>query len=190
MGNPLQDHRTPSELAASGQVSELSDKISDFERLTAIIEADLAALNPDKLPSDWRDAVVSGQLAFGFTDARGALRSEGRWPATEGRVEVTITMVCQRCLEPFRLPLATDFRLLFAGDQAETVSGDRYEVWELAEESLRPLDLVEEVLIMAMPLAARHIDNAGCKEPTEIDEESDDIIRPFADLKSQMQEKS
>jgi uncharacterized metal-binding protein YceD (DUF177 family) len=190
MGNPLRDRRTPLKLAASGQVIELSDKIGDFERLTAIIEADLAALNPDKLPSDWRDAVVSGQLVFGFTDAQEALRPEGRWPATEGHVEVTINMVCQRCLEPFRLPLVADFRLLFAGDQADTISGDRYEVWELAEELLRPLDLVEEVLIMAMPLAARHVDDAACKEPIEIDEGSDDITRPFADLKSQMQEKS
>ena len=190
MGNPLRDRRTPSKLAASGQVIELSDKIGDFERLTAIIEADLAALNPDKLPSDWRDSVVSGQLAFGFTDALGGLQPEGRWPAAEGHVEVMINMVCQRCLEPFELPLVTDLRLLFAGDQAAAVTGDRYELWELAEESLRPLDLVEETLIMAMPLAARHVGDAACQEPTAIDAGSDDIIRPFADLKSQMQEES
>ncbi len=143
MGNPLRDRRTPSKLAASGQVIELSDKIGDFERLTAIIEADLAALNPDKLPSDWRDSVVSGQLAFGFTDALGGLQPEGRWPAAEGHVEVMINMVCQRCLEPFELPLA-----------------------------------------------ARHVGDAACQEPTEIEAGSDDIIRPFADLKSQMQEES
>ncbi len=190
MGNPLRDRRTPSELAASGQVIELSHKIGDFEQLAAIIEADLAALNPDNLPSDWRVAVVSGQLVFGFTDAQGGLQAGGKWPAVEGRIEVTIDLVCQRCLEPMQLPLVADLRLLFAGDQADAVTGDSYEIWELAEESLRPLDLVEESLIMAMPLAATHVSDAACKEPAAIEEESGETIRPFADLKSQMQEKS
>ncbi len=190
MGNPLRDRCTPSELAASGQVIELSEKIANFERLAAIVEADLDALSPDKLMPDWRKAVVTGQLVFGFADAQSGSSPEGRLPAATGRAMVTIDMVCQRCLEPFRLPLVADLRILFAADQADAVNDDGYEIWELAEESLRPLDLVEESLIMAMPLAAAHVSDAACKEPAAIEEESGETIRPFADLKSQMQEKS
>ena len=190
MGNPLRDRRTPSELAASGQVIEMSETISNFKQLVAIVEADLDALSPDKLPPDWRNTVVTGKVVFGFADAQSGLRPEGMLPSAAGRVMVTIDMVCQRCLEPMQLPLVTDLRILFATGQADAVNDDGYEIWELAEESLRPLDLIEEALIMAMPLAATHVNDAACKESAAIEEESGDTIRPFADLKSQMREES
>ena len=60
MGNPLRDRRTVVELASVGQVIEIADKISSFENLAGIVEADLAALDPDKMPPDWRESVVRG----------------------------------------------------------------------------------------------------------------------------------
>ena len=56
MGNPLRDRRPLAELAEKGQVIEITAKISDFERLAGIVEADLATLDPDKLPQGWRDS--------------------------------------------------------------------------------------------------------------------------------------
>ena len=187
MGNPLRDRRTPSELAARGQLIEFSEKIGDFEQLAAIVESDLEALDPDKLPSDWRNATVYGQLAFGFAAAHGGLHPTGLWPAVEGRVAVTVDAVCQRCLEPFQLPLVTELRLVFGGDQAAAVEDAGYEVWEVEQDQFRPMDLVTEALVMAMPLAATHIDDAVCHEPEAIEEDSGDRIRPFAALKSQME---
>ena len=66
MGNPLQDQCTAIELASSGQVIEISTKISYFDSLSSIIEADLAALSPDKMPAGWRDRDIHGELQFGF----------------------------------------------------------------------------------------------------------------------------
>ena len=182
MGNPLRDRRTPQELAASGQVIEISEKIGSFERLAEIVGGDLKTLDPDKLPPDWRDAVVEGQLSFGFADAQQGL------PALKGMVAVTIDAVCQRCLEPMQLPLGAELRLLFTDAEIDAGYSEEFEVWEMEEERLRPLDLVEEVLIMSMPISALHVDDAVCVEPDTDEEASEQgTTRPFADLKSQME---
>ena len=179
MGNPLRDRRTPSEFAECGQVIEFSEKIGEFERLGEIVKGDLEALEPDKIRPDWRDSVIAGRLSFGFPASADGL------PALQGRVSGSIYAVCQRCLEAFELPLAIDIRLLFAADDSAAAI-DGYEDWELEEDTLRPLDVVEEALIMALPLAAKHVDNEACKGP-EPKQESGDRIRPFADLRSQME---
>jgi hypothetical protein len=70
MGNPLRDRRPLAELAGQGQVIEIMEKIRNFERLAGIVDADLAVLDPDKLPQGWRDSAVTGRLAFGFVDAQ------------------------------------------------------------------------------------------------------------------------
>jgi uncharacterized protein len=178
MGNPLRDRRTPQEFAASRQSIDFDDKIGDFERLAGIVEADLAALDADKIPPGWRDRAVAGSLSFGFADAQQGL------PVLEGRVSATVDAVCQRCLEPMELALSADLKLLFADRDMED-SG--FEVWELDEETLRPLDIVDEVLAMAVPLAVLHEDDETCEGTDDVVEKSRDTIRPFAALKAQME---
>jgi uncharacterized metal-binding protein YceD (DUF177 family) len=184
MGNPLRDRRTAAELASVGQVIEFTDKVSSFEGLAAIVEADLAALDPARMPSDWRESAVSGQLQFGFVDVA------GRFPMVSGNATTHVVAVCQRCLEPFRLKLSVELTLLLV-DAEQIVDGyEEFEVWELDEPALRPQDIVEELLIMAMPFSAMHDRMAECKAflPAEAsdDEGVQDLKRPFAALRSQM----
>ena len=186
MGNPLRDRRTPQEFAASHQSIDFDDKIGDFERLAGIVEADLSALDADKIPPGWRDRAVAGSLSFGFADAQQGL------PVLEGRVSATVDAVCQRCLEPMELALSAELRLLFAHsetDDSETEPSDEsgFEVWELDEETLRPLDIVDEALAMAVPLAVLHEDDETCTAPDDVVVKSRDTIRPFAALKAQME---
>ena len=141
---------------------------------------DLAALDPDTLPADWREAPVAGRLAFGFADA------QNRVPVLDGRVAVTIDAVCQRCLAPFRWSLDVSLRLMFGDAPAGAAESEEYELWELPEATLRPLDVVDEALVMAMPLAPMHADDATCAARKEAVEESTGKIRPFAALKAQM----
>ena len=180
MGNPLRDRRTPSELAESGQVIEFKQKLNDFERLAAVVEADLARLDPDTLPADWRDAPVSGRLAFGFVDA------QNRLPVLDGRAAVTFDAVCQRCLQPLRWSLDVPVRLLFGTAAPGSAESADYELWELPEATFTPLDVVDELLVMAMPLAAMHAGDADCIAPPDRVAESTGKIRPFAALKAQM----
>jgi uncharacterized metal-binding protein YceD (DUF177 family) len=75
---------------------------------------------------------------------------------------------------------------------------DDYEVWELDEQTLRPQDIVEELLIMAMPFSAKHDNMADCKvflsadpsagssdDPSH-DDGTEKLVKPFAALRSQM----
>lgn len=180
MGNPLRDRRTASEWATVGQVIEIAEKIEVFEQLASIIEADLAALEADRMPPNWRDSIVAGRLEFAFADA------QARVPAVECELSVTVDAVCQRCLEVFRLALETEARLLLL-ELDETADGyDDYEVWELEETTLRPQDIVEELLIMAMPFAAMHVDSAACKALSADADDAEEMTRPFAALRAQM----
>jgi len=180
MGNPLRDRRTAAEWAAAGQVIEINEKLGDFERLAAIIDADLAVLEAVNMPADWREERVSGELQFSFIDARGSL------PALACTVAVTVDAVCQRCLEAFRMPLAIEDNLLLL-EAEQTVEGyDEYEVWELEEATLCPADIVEELLVMALPFAAMHTEAAECRVLSPRSAATRDVRTPFAALREQM----
>ena len=181
MGKPLRECRSAAEWAVGAQVIEITEKISDFEQLSAIIEADLAALDADKMPAGWRDSDVAGTLEFGFADAQQLL------PIVKCRVAVTVDAVCQRCLEAFRLPLEAEANLLLLELEQEVNGYDEYEVWELEEKLLRPKDIVEEMLIMAMPFSAMHVESVACKALSPKTEESaEEMTTPFAALREQM----
>ena len=181
MGNPLRERRSAADWAAGSQVIEIADKIGDFEQLSAIVEADLAALDTDRMPADWRDAVVEGRLEFGFADAQQLL------PTAKCEARVTVDAVCQRCLEPFRLPLEVEADLLLLELEQAADGFDEFEIWELEDKLLRPVDLVEEMLVMALPFAAMHTQSASCKAlSSTVDEVGEEMTTPFAALRKQM----
>ena len=180
MGNPLRVRRPVSELAAKGQVFEIAEKIGSFRQLAGIVEADLATLDPDKIPQDWRDSPVTGRLEFGFADAQMQVAR------LEGEVAVTIDAVCQRCLEPFRYTLSAGFRLLptTAGQGVSTATD--FELWELDDETICPAEIIEEVLIMAMPLSAMQDDAEVCGGYEPADGQVEQTTKPFAELRAQL----
>jgi uncharacterized metal-binding protein YceD (DUF177 family) len=184
MGNPLRDRRTPLEWAESGQNIDFSDKITAFERLAGIVRGDLEILDPDKLPLDWRDRIVAGRLSFGFSGAQGGV------VALKGEVATTIDAVCQRCLRAIRVPLRAEMKFLFAADESALVVDDGYEVWELEEEKLRPLDLVEEALIMSIPLAVMHDNDERCQSSAAPVADPGEKTRPFASLRARLEDEN
>jgi uncharacterized protein len=187
MPNPLLDRSSPAELADLGQVVEKQVKLQSFSGLTEVLAADLSPLGPEEVPQEWRQTPVAIRLKFGWVD-RGR-----RFPALEGRVVARVPAVCQRCLGPIQLELDEELKLLLAGadeaGSAEGASGD-YDVWEIDEATIRPLDILEEALIMAMPLSALHGPGEGCDAPDDaVPAVSDVTIRPFAGLRSTMSDR-
>lgn len=184
MGNPLQDRRTAAELASVGQLIDFNQEIGSFEGLAAIVEADLAALDADKIPSDWRESTISGELKFGYGEGA------GRIPMVSGHASTRVDAVCQRCLEPFKLKLEVEPDLLLLDEEQADEGYEDFEVWELEEATVRPQDIIEELMIMALPFAAMHDNMSECKalssyvEPQ--DETTEDLQTPFAALRSQM----
>lgn len=182
MANPLQDCRAAVDWAASGQVIEIAEKIAEFKRLSSIIEADLAALDADRVPTGWRDTAVRGRLEFGFADERQEV------PEVRCRLTANVDAVCQRCLQAFKLRLATEMNMLLLVFGQNVEGYEDYEVWELEDRTLRPIDVVEELLVMALPLSAMHADAASCKALPQVQRHEQETTRPFAALRKQMNE--
>ncbi len=180
MANPLRDRRTAADWATVGQVIEIAEKLSSFEQLASIVEADLAALGSDMIPAHWRDSEIVGTLEFGFAD------DQRRLPMVRCAATMTTDAVCQRCLEAFRLPLEVEASLLLLELEQTAEGYDELEVWELEEQELRPQDIVEELLIMALPFSAKHVDSASCKALYSEPREREEKTKPFAALRAQM----
>jgi len=179
MGNPLKDRTPPAELAKSGQVIDLKENLSSFVRLVGIVEDDFRAYADGRAPANWRQLPVTIRLRFEWADV------QREYPAVEGSVSATIPAVCQRCLQPFELSLKAPLRLLFADGNEITGADGQYDVWELDEPVVCPLELVEEALIMAMPLAASHGIETMCGAVEgSTSAGNKEFVRPFADLKS------
>lgn len=184
MGYALRDRGLPQELADRKQAFETKEELAGFERLSGILQADMESAVVGQGPRQWRRWPVETRLRFGWADAR------RQYPALGGRVEARIPAICQRCLEPFELPIELTLRLRLVASGATTEEQDGYEDWELHEQTVRPLDIVEEALIMALPMAPLHDDaNAKCRGAwQQAEARASGTLRPFADLRARMKD--
>ena len=92
---------------------------------------------------------VSATLRFGQ-------RGDG-WLAVELVYQASVQLVCQRCLEAYRHPLDDSANVVMADEAsmpATTPAG--FEPFELTEGRLQPAQLIEDELIVAIPLVPRH----------------------------------
>ncbi len=114
--------------------------------------------------------------------ARGKVQfaREGRIAVAEVSVAAEVTLLCQRCLAPLSWPLASTGRAALVASAAEAD-----QVPETLESVLAPeyrisiRDLVEEELLLALPLVPRH-ENAECAGARPATAE--DTHRPFGQL--------
>ena len=77
--------------------------------------------------------------------------------------------------------------LLLDSADAQSID-DALDVWGLTDGKVRPLDVIEEMLVMALPMAAMHESAAECGMQPVPDEtgRQADTVRPFADLRAQI----
>jgi len=102
------------------------------------------------------------------------------------RAEVAVTLQCQRCLQAVMQPLVVDRRLRFVRSEAEAERLD-----EASDDDVLVLlprldlhDVVEDELILALPLVPRHEDACPEPLPMPIDDLPDEepAPNPFAAL--------
>lgn len=184
MVNPLLERAPPEAFAERGQIIEKNEKLELFPRLSEVVGGDLQRLAGESMPAGWRQSPVAIRLAFGWADTEHGL------PVLDGYAAAGVPAICQRCLEPFELTLETRLRLLFTGPGRSVDASLDYEVWELDDSLLRPLDVVDEALVMAMPLAGMHASEEDCgplAAKAAIEKQAQ--ARPFADLRAQMRDR-
>jgi uncharacterized protein len=102
--------------------------------------------------------------------------------------DATVPLVCQRCLQTVEVPLSVDRSFRFVADEATAAAED-----DEAEEDLLALsrsfdlvELVEDELLMELPLSPRH---EVCPEPVKMSAEDEGFeaagaekVHPFAVL--------
>jgi uncharacterized protein len=78
-------------------------------------------------------------------------------PSLTVRIDGTVLLVCQRCLQPFGARVTQQTDLLLARDEAELTRLDAEETEVvLANTALDPRSLVEDELLLSLPLSPRH----------------------------------
>lgn len=99
-----------------------------------------------------RDALLDGEGEVEF--ALGFGRDALQVPYAELRIEAALPLLCQRTLQRFMHPVRIEQRLGLIRDEAdEAALPPGYEALLLAEDGqLRPAELVEDELILAVPL--------------------------------------
>lgn len=180
MANPLLDRVLPAELADSAQIIEYKGIVGDFERLSEISAAELTKATGAQQTREWRDLPVETRLQFGWLD------TSCEFAAATGQIRAVLPLVCQRCLEAFELVVETPVKILFgeAGDVADNAG---FDAWEVDEAAIVLQDVVEESIVMALPLAPLHDSDTACGVLAEqIPETGPEKTLPFADLKSWM----
>jgi uncharacterized protein len=92
---------------------------------------------------------VSATLRFGQ-------RGHG-WLAVEVEYRTAVQLVCQRCLEPFRHELEGRTNVVVADEASMPATMPAgFEPFELTGGRLQPAQLIEDELIVAIPLVPKH----------------------------------
>ena len=146
------------------------------DRLTRLVAATLA-------PGDGTDRPAVGWQARG---ERRVLPGAGKQPSLMVGADTEVTLECQRCLQPMRVPLHAERRIFFVeGEEAAAALDAESDDDVLAlTPALDLADLVEDELLLALPLVPRH---EQCPEPlprafVEHDPATDPADNPFAVL--------
>ena len=82
----------------------------------------------------------------------------------EGHLQAQVQVYCQRCLEPLAIELCDDIRLALLKDEAGSKDlDDSLDPWICEDHKLDLVCLVEEQLILCMPIANYHA-SRDCSE--------------------------
>jgi uncharacterized protein len=153
-------------LARSGAVIEREFPIAAFARLR------------DRLAETGGTAAV-----------RAEFRRHGEVPTAELAVKARVVLECQRCLGPMPQELESVARLAFAPEDAPGVPPD-YEAIGGSPHRVDLASLVEDELLLSLPLLAVHGPGEACGTPgtprETRDEKAREMRRPFAGLKDLM----
>ena len=125
-----------------------------------------------------RETTLGGELDIGkltrlesllHSDAgsvRATLRFRQRgdgWLGVTLDYQAAVELICQRCLEPFRHELAESVNVVVAdADSLPATVPDGFEPFELEGGRLQPAQLIEDEVIVAIPLVPKHARVEDC----------------------------
>ena len=124
------------------------------------------------------DSRVVVELQFGV--------DEQKIPFVKGKMQTTLQLQCQRCMDPYQYEIITGFALgiVTSDDEAGNLPS-HYEPVLTKEGQLALRELVEEELILNLPIIPKH-DPKDCKLtiPVGLEQETEKMANPFHVLES------
>lgn len=110
---------------------------------------------------------LAGEAKGLHPDLRVDWMADGEVRATHGiggqiwlrlKVSATLPMICQRCLQPVDVPLEVEREFRFVADEAtaEALDGDSEEDLLALSREFDLRELIEDELLMALPVVPRH----------------------------------
>ena len=140
--------------------------------LPRLASAGMAVADADRAPARWR-----------ATGGRAALGAAGLQPTLRLVADAALSVECQRCLQAMAVPLRVDRRLFFVEgeDAAAALDTDSEDDVLTLEPAIDLRALIEDELLLAMPLVPRH---EVCPEPLPLreDDPAPEREHPFAAL--------
>ena len=88
-------------------------------------------------------------------DLRGGRADNGK-PCLRLSVKGSVKLLCQRCLDPIQIPIAIDAELQLAESMREISEADDEIDRVLASRNMDVASLVEDEVILELPMAVRH----------------------------------
>jgi uncharacterized protein len=139
--------------------------LSELRRLSDAMDAPERA--PRRVDSGLEDSAVAGAARY---ELRFSRDREGRC-LVRGYVRATLRLRCQRCLDEVEVPVDARIELaLIRRDEDALDLPEHLDPWLVTEERLDPLDVIEDELLLAVPVIARHPLGSCVPGPVERDE--------------------
>lgn len=106
-------------------------------------------------------------------------------PVAKGTMQLTVNLICQRCLKPFAFNIISDINWAFAKDDAEAkqIQGS-YDPILVEDGKVDLFTQIEDEIILNLPMIALHDDMVLCGSVLKVKVEANDPVKenPFAGL--------
>ena len=184
MSNPLSSIVSVTKPISGLYRVDLQCKIKDFEKLSQVITNDLENLENPVDDDAWLDQLVDIKLQVKNVNL-GIIM-----PHISGELRTTFFLACQNCLQMIIKKIELPINLILCDRDRENDNNNQYDYWEILGDSISMHNLIEEILILSVPLYTKHEAGKKClvfSEEKVIKEES--LYSPFSDLKNQLNNK-
>ena len=140
---------------------------------------ELAGSIPVSALSDLPGVVDSGEVTYRLRFGRDAQEI----PVLNGGYEVSLNVLCQRCMQPMSVKLAQDLCLgIVVGEEAQQVPGDAYDPLVTADGKISVAGILQDEIILALPISPMH-EASDCPAGEMVEKIKPKRQNPFSVLK-------
>ncbi len=161
MSKRLPLHIDPLQLAGAGELLSGEVALAAMRRLTPSLHS--------------KEGTLEVTLEFGLDPER--------IPYLHGQVHGKLILTCQRCMQPmdFTVDLDTSLGLVSSPAEADALPG-HYESLMVGAEPVVLLDIIEDELLLYLPLVPKHPESQCPASAQEREGKARDTRKPFAVL--------